>query len=43
MEEVVTCEKCLFYNTDVFVCQCKNSPYYGQEMRCDSVCEEAEI
>lgn len=43
MEEKECCEICLYYNTENFKCQCKNSEFYNKETRCDNVCEKIEI
>ena len=41
--ELECCESCLYYNTDTWCCQCKDSPYYNQERRCDDVCENIDL
>lgn len=37
------CENCLYYNTDNWKCQNKNSLFYNQERKCNDTCIEQEL
>lgn len=41
-QEPFACENCMYYNTENWTCQNKNSPFYQKDRRCDDTCMEQE-